>query len=198
MDTRQRILAAAERVMRTSGYARATTKAIAQAAGLSEGSLYNYFPTKEALFLAVLREQLPGFIAFVTALPGRAGTGTVRDNLAEIARVALAFYVESVPVGLSVSTDPDLLARLRDAVRQRQIGPQRANELVADYLRAEQRLGRVCSDADPDAAADLLVGACFQRAYLLHFLAEELPPAAVARFVAGIVDVLMGGLAPAP
>lgn len=197
MDTRQRILTAAAQAMREHGYARATTKAVARAAGLSEGSLYNYFPSKEALFLAVLGDQLPGFITFVRSLPRRAGHGTVRDNLTEVAGVALAFYQESVPLGISVSGDPALLSRLRGEVQARGVGPQKANELVAAYLRAEQDLGRVSSAIAPEAAADLLIGACFQRAYLQHFLGEKIAPDAEERFVAGIVATVLWGLGPA-
>jgi len=195
VETRERILAAAERVMREHGLARATTKEIARAAGVSEGTLYNHFANKEELFLCVLREQLPGFIAAVVALPRRAGTGTVRGNLIEVARSALAFYTESVPLGTSVHTEPARLARLREETAKRNVGPQKANESVAAYLRAEQELGRVPADVNPEAAADLLLGACFQRAYLLPFLPPDAASAASGeRFIAAVVDTLLRGI----
>src|SRR5215210_7138434 len=48
--TRERILAAAREVMLSKGLVRATTKEIARAADLSEGTLYNHFANKEELF----------------------------------------------------------------------------------------------------------------------------------------------------
>lgn len=51
------ILEAAAHVLVSSGYEAATTKQIAQRAGVSIGSLYQYFPSKEAL-VATLVERL--------------------------------------------------------------------------------------------------------------------------------------------
>jgi AcrR family transcriptional regulator len=43
MGTRDDILDAAAEVLRTQGFARATTKSIAQVAGYSEAALYKHF-----------------------------------------------------------------------------------------------------------------------------------------------------------
>lgn len=195
-ETRDRILEAAERVMREKGLARATTKEIARAAGVSEGTLYNYFERKDDLFLCVLRERLPQFVGLIMAFAGRAGSGTVRENLEELARTALAFYHHSVPLGATVFAEPDLLARQRESVTRHGAGPHKPHEAVAAYLRGEQEQGRVRGDADPDAAAHLLLGACFQRAYNGRWLGETASDAMDARFAAGIVAMLLPGLQP--
>ena len=197
VETRERIVEAAERVMRTRGLAWATTKEIACAAGYSEGTLYNHFEDKEDLFLSVLRERLPNFVALVRDLPERSGRGTVRGNLEEVASAALAFYDESVPMAASVFSRPELLARHREGVRKRDGGPHKANEAVAAYLRAEQHLGRVLRDANPEAAAALLLGACYQRAFHSHFLGEEvLAGSGEESFIKDIVQAIMQGLSP--
>jgi len=95
--TRREIVEAAQRVMREKGLARSTTKEIARAAGYSEGTLYKHFESKEDLFLSVLAERLPSFLALVEELPARVGRGTVRETLEEVASKALAFYGEIVP-----------------------------------------------------------------------------------------------------
>src|SRR5213595_458313 len=43
------LIEATERVLTKEGYAAATTNRIAEVAGVSIGTLYHYFPTKEAL-----------------------------------------------------------------------------------------------------------------------------------------------------
>jgi AcrR family transcriptional regulator len=54
---RQRqILNAAEDVFSGKGFAAATIAEIAQKAGLAEGTIYNYFPSKRELFIAIIRE----------------------------------------------------------------------------------------------------------------------------------------------
>ncbi len=194
--TRARLVEAAAGVMRAKGLARTTTKEIARAAGYSEGTLYNHFASKEDLFLAVLGERLPGFVALVMMLPERAGRGTVSGNLTEVATAALAFYMQSVPMAAAIFAEPDLLARHIAGVRAAQAGPHQPNEAVAAYLRAEQRLGRLRTDADPHAAADLLLGACFQQAFLQHFLETDAPTRADESFARDIVHTLLVGLLP--
>ncbi|MFI0354896.1 TetR/AcrR family transcriptional regulator [Actinomadura sp. 9N407] len=52
--TVERILDAATRVLSERGYEGASTNRIAEAAGISNGSLYQYFPNKDAIVVAVL------------------------------------------------------------------------------------------------------------------------------------------------
>ena len=52
------IIAAALQVFAEKGFAGARVEEIAARAGLSKGSVYLYFPTKEALFRAVVRDAL--------------------------------------------------------------------------------------------------------------------------------------------
>lgn len=51
---RSQILMAAARVFAEKGYHKATTKEIAQTAGISEGTIYNYFTNKRELLLALI------------------------------------------------------------------------------------------------------------------------------------------------
>lgn len=56
--TRQRILQAAARLFVTEGWHKTTTRDIAQGAGIATGTLFNYFPTKEAIVAALMAEAL--------------------------------------------------------------------------------------------------------------------------------------------
>jgi AcrR family transcriptional regulator len=51
---REQILGAATRVFAEKGYSRATTREVAREAGVSEGTIYNYFEDKEALLMAIM------------------------------------------------------------------------------------------------------------------------------------------------
>lgn len=84
MATVDAILDATARVLCTTGYDRASTNRIAQAAGVSVGSLYQYFPSKEAL---------------VAALAGRhmaAMTSLVRTKLAEVEKAPMPVAVRTI------------------------------------------------------------------------------------------------------
>ncbi|HEX8794372.1 MAG TPA: helix-turn-helix domain-containing protein [Polyangiaceae bacterium] len=56
-DTIDVILVATDRVLARVGLQEATTREIADVAGVSIGTLYRYFPSKDALFLAMLRRR---------------------------------------------------------------------------------------------------------------------------------------------
>jgi hypothetical protein len=76
-------------------------------------------------------------------------------------------------------------------------------DALAGYLAAEQDLGRIPSGVDVHAAAALLLGACFQRAFLGYFSepsdGEDGEDAGDSdrHFAASLVDTLAAGLLPA-
>ncbi|KAF4407825.1 MULTISPECIES: TetR/AcrR family transcriptional regulator [Streptomyces] len=166
-STRARILEAAHQLLRTAGLARTTTKEIARAAGCSEAALYKHFSGKEEIFVRVFQERLPRLGPLLAELTERPGEGDLEENLTEIARRAARFYESSVPIAASLYAEPALLKRHREGVRKAGGGPRTPVDALARYLRAERDAGRVRPDADPDAAASLLLGACSQRVFLL-------------------------------
>ncbi|MDP2401128.1 MAG: helix-turn-helix domain-containing protein, partial [Actinomycetota bacterium] len=74
--TRQKLLDAAAEVFSERGYARATTKEIAKAAGVAEGTIYRHFADKKELFQAVFIDRNAANSAAITQLPDLAGTKT--------------------------------------------------------------------------------------------------------------------------
>ncbi len=56
--TRRRILEAARACFSRDGFEAATTRDIAARAGIAAGTLFNYFPTKEAIAMALVAEAL--------------------------------------------------------------------------------------------------------------------------------------------
>ncbi|MFD7263974.1 TetR/AcrR family transcriptional regulator [Streptomyces sp. NPDC059874] len=171
--TPERLLDAAEKLMRTSGLASATTKAIAREAGCSEAALYKHFANKEELFVRVLMERTPNAGPLMTALQEGAGERGVEEGLTEIARHASLFYSDAMPMAASLFAEPALLTRHREGVQKIGAGPHVVLDALAGRLRRELDAGRLRPDADPEAAAALLLGACFQRAFFLHFSGVE-------------------------
>ena len=191
MSTRDRMLDAAAHVMRTHGLAHATTKQIAKEAGFSEAALYKHFRDKTDLFVAVLNERAPNTLGNLLAgLGQRVGQTSIRETLANIALAAIAFYRHNFPMAASIFAEPSLLTAHSSALRERGTGPAHINAALADYLAAEQRLGHVRPDADPRAAAALLIGACFQHAFLGFFAEDHADEETDRSFAASLVDTL--------
>lgn len=66
---KENILNAAGRVFTERGYQRSTTKAIAEAAGVSEGAIYYHFDSKKDLLLGVLDRLLGGSELMMEKIP---------------------------------------------------------------------------------------------------------------------------------
>ncbi len=73
--TRQRILEAAYRLFYRQGFLRSGVDAVAEAAGVTKRTLYNHFPSKDALIAAVLTER-----AGMAEAEMRAWSGTNRPD----------------------------------------------------------------------------------------------------------------------
>jgi AcrR family transcriptional regulator len=169
--TKAQIIEAAESVIAANGYAGATTRAIAQAAHCSEGSIYNHFPDKRGLFVQCALARNQGLVDIVRALPDQVGRSSVFANVLALLEAMLEFHRRLVPLLMTMWANgdeirlpphPEASANLPEEFAG---GPHR---IIAEYLEAERRAGRLRADLDCDAAAAVLMGLPFQRALLEH------------------------------
>jgi AcrR family transcriptional regulator len=201
---RDHILDAAHRVIARDGLAEASTRAIADEAGVASGTLYNYFEDRLDLIARAMLRRARILSAPLHDLPSRAGSGTVRENLRRFARQLSELLDNLVPLFAAAFSDAELL----DAIRQTMSaghgssgssGPFAAHPIEA-YLRAEQAIDRVAQDADCAAAASLVLSLCHERAFLDHFFGRAGRRKSIARevgFIAGSISTGAAGAAPA-
>ncbi len=154
---REDLLAAAERLLLTRGPRALSGRAITREAGCATGALYNYFDSVDDLLAQGVARVVGEHDVRMRALVTRAGTGTVGANLVAAA-TDLADERSLAMAALSTSR-PEIAHRVRTALSG--APPEFAGlaSSVGAYLRAEQSLGRVRPDADPDAAGIILVAA---------------------------------------
>ena len=159
--TRARLIEATLSVVREVGYAHASTRAIAQAAGVAEGTIYRHFPDKASLFFAAVLESNGPVVAWFATLPDLAGRGTVEGNLTDAAVRLATLRDQIMPLELAIATDPDLAAQRQQVMAAAGTSLPGPPDAVAAYLAAEQRLGRVRDDVEPRDAAILILAALF-------------------------------------
>jgi AcrR family transcriptional regulator len=193
VGTRQQILAAAERVIQDLGIKGATTREIARRAGCAEGSIYRYFPDKQALFHEIVKSQYPQFLDLLQTLPELAGTGTVRKNLEAVVVNALGFYRVITPMVVGAMSDRELQEQQRRHFRERQGGPLVSIGMVASYLSNERRLGRISERTSPEHLTRLLLGVCFSQALLEALVGDDAKVGTDQQFARDIVRTLMDG-----
>jgi AcrR family transcriptional regulator len=195
-ELRDRIVDATLRVIQERGMARTRTSAIAAAAGCAEGSIYRYFSGKPELLYEVVRSRLPGAIDLLLGLPARAGTATLRTNLLEVARAALDFYGELVPIAAGVLADAELLTEQQRFHAGAGLRPRKGAEELEAYLLAEQELGRVRASADPALAATLLLDGCLGKCFVDALLGRDADGAGREGYAGQLVGLLVRELEP--
>jgi AcrR family transcriptional regulator len=154
---REHLIDAAEKLLAEKPVTTITTRDIARTAGVSDGVLYNYFADKHDLLVAALVRRYGGLMARFDSGRPEPGTGTVEGNLKAYAVASLDLVAEALPVVPGLISEPALLHRFFVAIHTEPFGPHRMRQPIADYLAAEQRLGRL-GDFDVDAAVGLIMG----------------------------------------
>ncbi|MFA7248610.1 MAG: TetR/AcrR family transcriptional regulator [Dehalococcoidia bacterium] len=150
------ILDAARRVLVERGYAATTMQDIASAAGLSAGSIYNYFESKAVLLAAVATECcLADRLMFaehearaasptlaLMALAGHIGEALTAAGARDAAILRLESY-------LAAARDPQLGSVVAAALTE-------GREAVTALVAAARERGELAADVDPPAVAMLL------------------------------------------
>ncbi|WP_329108974.1 TetR/AcrR family transcriptional regulator [Micromonospora sp. NBC_01699] len=141
-----RIIDAAGRLLVSWGYQRITIGEVARRAGVGKGTVYLHFPTKEALFLAVLTRSV---VVLVDAL-----TREIDDDPAAVlpGRVARFGYrrLREDPIGRALFTgDADTLGALAHSPELGDV-PQERDRVIGDYLAILREHGVARTDDDPE------------------------------------------------
>ena len=149
-ETVDAILAAATRVFARHGYARATTNRIAETAGVSVGSLYQYFQSKDAIAVELLKRYRERLVARITKHVAEMNEATFKD----VVRDLMTALLDDDEIDHALRRL--LIERVvRTDARREVLGfEERIEKVLADALRAAQ--DRV-SIVDHDLCAFILV-----------------------------------------
>ncbi|TNF35888.1 MAG: TetR/AcrR family transcriptional regulator [Deltaproteobacteria bacterium] len=128
------LLEAAAQVFDALGYAAGTTNRIAERAGVSIGTLYQYFPSKEALAVALLERHLEDGMRRLNAWVGRAvaESRSLRGTLELFVAGMIALHDERPRLQHILLEETPLPARVHDALLAAE---RAAAEQVAELLR---------------------------------------------------------------
>ena len=146
------ILQGASQVLVRVGYERANTTLIARAAGVSVGSLYQYYPNKDAVFGALLRAELAQGHAVMRAALEATAQLPLEAGVHRLVHALCGYKASNPRLHRVLKTE---LGRIDGAKALRRLNEQTL-ALIGDLLREHQR--ELCL-ADPTRAAFVLVNA---------------------------------------
>lgn len=154
MDAREQLLQAAIKIYSTSGVRGATTKRIAQEAGVNEVTLFRQFGSKEALLQEAL--ALRARALFESGLPAEpADPETELRTFARNHYSALWEHRELIRVAMGEFADhPESTHVACEA-------SARFDRELKSYLAQLKAMGLASGEWEPDAAASMLLGTLF-------------------------------------
>ena len=120
--TVEAICRAAAQVLQTQGYAGATTDKIAKRAGVSVGSLYQYFPNKDALLVALVERHIAEGFALVHELVADAlhKPSTMVSFLRHVVDAMIAVHEKEPRLHRVLFEEAPLPASVRTDIRRRE------------------------------------------------------------------------------
>jgi AcrR family transcriptional regulator len=191
-EKRKRILEASIVEFSEKGYEGASMNKVVESAGISKGSLFNYFQTKSSLFLYVYDLALKQVKSYLRSVRDQTSQDPFFQRLEKIMYAGVEF----------INDHPRLaqiyfhLLYTSDAPRSREI-LNRIRQLSADYLSEIIQEGIERGEVNPDLkleqAVFLIDSGLNQFLYHYHTSSDQM---IVQEWVEGLMSVFKRGLAP--
>jgi AcrR family transcriptional regulator len=190
-ETRQRILRAAAQVFAEQGYARATTRALAAAAGVNEVTLFRHFGSKQGLFSAIIEAYAAPALSKAMAAQF---TGDYRHDLLVMGGQVLQAMLERRDAMRLMLCEAEHFPEVRQVLAE---NPRQLRQALAGYLQQQMAQGRV-RPLHAEAVAQAFWGMFFAYTISLWLLDEPLDPQlSTEELVEQFVDIFVEGtLAP--
>jgi AcrR family transcriptional regulator len=186
-ETRARLLEAAARVFAGQGYARATTRELAAAAGVNEVTLFRHFGSKQGLFAAVIDT----FAApAITSEMEVHFTGDYRQDLVKMGQQIMKVLVDRQEAMLLMLCEASHFPEVGEVLAQ---NPRQLRLVLARYLEKQMDQGTV-RPLHAEAAAQAFWGMFFSYSISLGLLSEPVEPElSFDEIVEQFVEVFVSG-----
>lgn len=181
------IIEAARKLFLEKGF-RVSTAEIAKAAGISEGSVFNRFPTKEALFHAAM--GIPQ-LNFDMLFKERIGKGEVKEQLSEIMLDLIAFFRELMPRMMMHFAHPGM--NPIELHQKPDTPPLLLLRAFTHYFDEEMRAGRI-RPADPEVTARMCLGSVYNFVFFELTGIHVKMPISAHSYTRGLIDILWKGI----
>ncbi|HEY0602793.1 MAG TPA: TetR/AcrR family transcriptional regulator [Herpetosiphonaceae bacterium] len=179
------ILGAAQEVFTERGYYDASIDEIAARAGIAKGTVYLHFASKEDLLVALVEQQIVGFLSFVDQVSGE--PLTVRARLEQILlNVYTRMQEQRNQVLLELHTRLGLTKSVIEKRENLQTHIARALERITALLEEGKRAGELDSSVPTPIMAATFVTLISPSGYEQLLTSGQVSPAELAGYVSRI------------
>ncbi|MDC5610139.1 TetR/AcrR family transcriptional regulator [Acinetobacter baumannii] len=109
--TFEAILEAAARILETLGFAGFNTNAVAELAGVSIGSLYQYFPSKDALIVELIRRERAKLSNHIVEVIQQSDAADLKDKLKLIIQAAVQHQLSRPQLARTLEFATELIGK---------------------------------------------------------------------------------------
>jgi len=188
-------LEAAFRVFGARGFHQATLDDVARQAGITKGTIYLYFPSKAALFTAMLKTRITAVIPSTEPHTGRAAS-SLEGRLAAIGQDIYRFLSSPAYLAMFRTVVGEVTQFPEIAAQVYREGILVANRRFAAVIRTAIRSGEF-RDVDAMVAARAFIGMFLIFAVSQRLLGgERIYPIADDAVVTTVTDIFLNGLRP--
>ena len=187
-DRRSEILTAAAKVFSEKGYQRTTTRDIAEAAQVSEGTIYNYFKSKDELLIALMMDLKDGLQ--LESKLDRGSTAGSRSLVLDLLNDRQNFVSENYGTLKAVLAEILVNPELNERYYRELVEP--VFKHLETHLKAHSDRGQI--EVEDTAIATRIILGTIMGLFLLHTLGDPVVRENWEKMPDQVVDLLFDGL----
>ncbi len=189
METKQRILQAAQRLFAARGYEGTTTRDLASAAGVAEGTLFRHFDNKKAILIEVATQ---GWVEILTDLLTELSEMGSYKAVAQVMRRRMLRMRENADMMRVCFMEAQFHPELRDRIQSEVI--VKMTDVAEAFFETAMERG-IYRPMNPKIVAQVFLG-MFAVAGFSHvtILDSNASPQAMQEMAEGLADIFLNGV----
>ena len=188
-QTRTRILKAAQRLFASLGYDGTTTRELAQAAGVAEGTLFRHFANKKAILIEVATQ---GWIEILTDLLTELSEMGSYKAVAQVMRRRMWNFQKNADMMRVCFMEAQFHPELRDRIQSEVI--DKMSDVAEAFFQTAMDKG-IYRPMNPKIVAQIFLG-MFAIAGFSHntMMEPDASPQAMQEMAEGLADIFLNGV----
>lgn len=188
-ETRKRILQAAQRLFARNGYEGTTTRDLAQAAGVAEGTLFRHFTNKKAILIEVATD---GWVELLTDLLTELSEMGSYKAVAQVMRRRMLHVRENADMMRVCFLEAQFHPELRERIQSEVIG--KMTDVAEAFFQTAMDKG-VYRQTNPKIVAQVFLGMFAIAGFSQDTLLEpNASPQSMLEMAEGIADIFLNGV----
>ena len=188
-ETRTRILQAAQRLFARQGYDGTTTRDLAQAAGVAEGTLFRHFPNKKAILVEVATQ---GWIEILTDLLTELSEMGSYKAVAQVMRRRMLNLHQNIDMLRVCFMEAQFHPDLRDRIQLEVV--DKMTDVAEAFFQTAMDRG-IYRPMNPKVVARIFLGMFTIAGFSQDtVMGEKASPKAMQEMAEGLADIFLNGV----